>query len=97
MLYAPRKPSAKFCLFLKALQEKYRELEEQMMAAFSQVVHYAAKEPSDEKLGTQVRTILSNYGGVETLNEQYEQVSAYHNKNHLPLLCSLRSVVYIKP
>jgi TnpA family transposase len=57
-----------------------------MMAAFSQVVHYAAEELSDEKLGTQVRTILSNYGGVETLNEQYEQVSAYHNKNHLPLL-----------
>ena len=76
---------------LKALQEKYRELEEQMMAAFSQVVHYAAEEPSDEKLGTQVRTILSNYGGVETLNEQYEQVSAYHNKNHLPLLWKIHS------
>ncbi len=62
-----------------------------MMAAFSQVVCYAAEELSDEKLGTRVRTILSNYGGVETLNEQYEQVSAYHKKNHLPLLGKIHS------
>lgn len=56
---------------LSALQEKHRDLEEQMMAAFSQVVHSAATEPSDEKLGTQVRTILSHYGGVETLIERF--------------------------
>jgi hypothetical protein len=56
------------------------------MAAFSQVVHCAAMEQSDAKLGTQVRTILSNYGGVESLMEQYKQVQAYHNNNYLPLL-----------
>ncbi len=54
-----------------------------MMAAFSQVLHSAATEPSDGELGTQVRTIISNYGGIEVLSEQYEQVSAYHNKNHI--------------
>jgi hypothetical protein len=88
---------------LKALQEKLREIEEQMTAAgrlandgallaglpFSQVVRSAELEPSDEKLGTQVRTILSDYGGIETLTEQYDQVSAYHNKNHLPLLLKI--------
>ena len=31
------------------------------MAAFSQVIHGAAMEQSDADLGTQVRTILSNY------------------------------------
>ncbi|MFQ5675733.1 MAG: Tn3 family transposase [bacterium] len=74
---------------LRRLQEKHRELEEQMMAAFSQVVSCAATLESDEKLGTQVRTILDNHGGVETLSEQYQQVSAYHNKNHLPLLWNI--------
>ena len=68
---------------LRLLQEKHREIEEQMMAAFSQVLHSAATEPSDGELGTQVRTIISNYGGIEVLSEQYEQVSAYHNKNHI--------------
>jgi hypothetical protein len=76
---------------LKALQEKHRDIEEQIMAAFSQVVNCAATEPSDDKLGTQVRTIISDYGGVETLVGQYEQVSAYHNKNHLPLLWNIHS------
>ena len=74
---------------LRLLIEKHRELEEQMMAAFSQVVRCAATEESDEKLGTQVRAILDNHGGVETLVEQYQQVSAYHNKNHLPLLWNI--------
>ncbi|MHC4535417.1 MAG: DUF4158 domain-containing protein, partial [Planctomycetota bacterium] len=76
---------------LKALQEKHRDIEEQMMPAFSQVVHSAATELSDGELGTQVRTIISDYGGVETLIEQYQQVSAYHNKNHLPLLWHIHS------
>jgi hypothetical protein len=76
---------------LKALQEKHRDIEEQIMAAFSQVVNCAATEPSDDKLGTQVRTIISDYGGVETLVGQYKQVSAYHNKNHLPLLWNIHS------
>ena len=60
-----------------------------MMAAFSQVIHCAAKEQSDANLGTQVRTVLDNYGGVEALLEQYNQVSAYHNNNYLPLLWNI--------
>lgn len=76
---------------LQRCQEKHRELEEHMMDAFSQVVRYAATEPSNEKLGTQVRTVLSHYGGVEALVEQYEPVSAYHHNNHLPLLWKIHS------
>ncbi|MBL0717331.1 MAG: Tn3 family transposase, partial [Desulfosarcina sp.] len=71
---------------LKSLQEQSQELEEQMMAAFSQVVSKAANEQSNAQFGKQVRTILDDYGGVEKLMAQYKQVSAYHNKNHLPLL-----------
>lgn len=52
---------------LLILQQESRELEEQMMAAFSQVIHCAAKEQSDTNLGMQVRTVLDNYGGVEAL------------------------------
>lgn len=76
---------------LKVLQEKHRQLEEQMMVAFSQVVRCAAGESSDGKLGRQVRNILSNHGGVETLAEQYQQVSAYYNNNYLPLLWKIHS------
>jgi TnpA family transposase len=60
-----------------------------MMAAFSHVVHLSAKESDDTQLGAQVRVLLDNYGGVERLKEQYKQVSAYHNKNYLPLLWNI--------
>ena len=83
---------------LKTLQEKHREVEEQMMAVFSQVVHLAANESNNAQLGTEVRTLLDNHGGVERLSEQYKQVSAYHNKNHLPLLwnvhCQHRAAIF---
>jgi len=67
-------------------QQQSRELEECMMEAFSHVVHSASREPHDALLGTEVRSILSHYGGIETLMEQYQQVQAYHHHNYLPLL-----------
>ncbi|MCB0262303.1 MAG: Tn3 family transposase [Calditrichaeota bacterium] len=71
---------------LKIMQDEHRELEEQMIGVFSEVVQLATTETNDTELGTQLRTLLDNYGGVERLSDQYEQVSAYHNKNYLPLL-----------
>ena len=74
---------------LLVLQQQSRELEERLLEAFSQVVHGAANEPRDDLLGSQVRSILSRYGGIATLSEQYRQVQAYHHNNYLPLLWDL--------
>jgi TnpA family transposase len=71
---------------LKLLQERARALEEKMMAAFSQVISKATEEPSHAEFGRQVRDILDHYGGAETLMAHYQQVSAYHDNNFLPLL-----------
>lgn len=71
---------------LVELREQHREIEEQMLAVFAAVVDEAAGEQSDEELGRHVREVLDEHGGVAALREQYEMVSAYHRKNHLPLL-----------
>ncbi len=71
---------------MQAFHDLYRSIEEQMLAAFAQVVDYAAQPGRDAQLGRQVRQVLDDNGGAELLQQQYRQVSAYHNKNYLPLL-----------
>ncbi len=72
---------------LKDLQDQYRELEEQMLAIFADVVNETIQTPDDNaKLGEGVRDILKDSGGAEALRERYEQVSAYHNNNYRPLM-----------
>ena len=77
---------------LKALQEQYRELEEQMLAIFADVIDETIQTPDDNaKLGQGVRDILKDSGGAEALQERYEQVSAYHNNNYRPLMWAIHS------
>lgn len=71
---------------MQAFHDKHRSIEEQMLAAFAQVVECAAQPGRDAQLGKQVRQVLNEHGGVEMLQQQYRQVSAYHNRNYLPLL-----------
>jgi hypothetical protein len=73
---------------LKELQEQHRELEEQMLAVFADVIDATIHTPPEEHatLGQGVRNILKDYGGAEALRERYEQVSAYHNNNYRPLM-----------
>jgi len=71
---------------LEQLKAEYRQWEEQMMETLNQVVDSAAKETKDSKLGRRVRKILEEYGGADTISKRYKIVSAYHGKNHLPLL-----------
>ena len=72
---------------LKELQDQHRELEEQMLAAFADVLEETIHTPDDNaQLGQGVRSILKDYGGAEALRERYEQVSAYHNNNYRPLM-----------
>ena len=71
---------------LKELHEQHRELEEQMLAVFSEVLDHTIDIPEDEEatLGHSVRQLLQTHGGAEALRDQYEQVSAYHSDNYRP-------------
>jgi TnpA family transposase len=72
---------------LKELQDQYRELEEQMLAVFADVLDQTLHTPDDNAmLGQGVRDILAQYGGAEVLRERYEHVSAYHHQNYRPLM-----------
>jgi TnpA family transposase len=77
---------------LKELQDRHRELEEQMLAVFADVIDETIQTPEDNAaLGQGVRDIFKDYGGAEVLRERYEQVSAYHNNNYRPLMWSFYS------
>lgn len=70
---------------LKELQDHHRELEEQMLAVFAEVINETLHTPEDNAaLGQGVREILQTSGGAETLRDRYAQVSAYHNDNYRP-------------
>jgi TnpA family transposase len=72
---------------LKELQDQHRELEEQMLAVFAEVINETIHTPEDNAaLGQGVRDILQTSGGAEALREHYAQVSAYHHNNYRPLL-----------
>lgn len=71
---------------LRLLQERHREMEETLIGVLGQVVHQARGDFSDDILGRQVRRILEDQGGVDTLGAHVEAVSAYHQNNYLPLL-----------
>jgi TnpA family transposase len=72
---------------LHELQDQHRELEEQMLAVFAEVLDEALHTPEDDPaLGEGVRHILATHGGAATLRAHYEHVSAYHHDNYRPLL-----------
>ncbi len=72
---------------LKDLQQQHRDLEEQILAVFSEVLDQTIQTPEDDTtLGKGVRNILKDYGGAEALRECYDQVAAYHNDNYRPLM-----------
>ena len=71
---------------LKALQDKYRPLNEMMIDAFTQILHQAEatnltpdkkQAEKDALLGQQVRHLLQAHGGVEKLKEECMLLQAY--------------------
>ena len=78
---------------LARFHERHREVEEEMLAAFADVLGEAdglpegeSPEIPDEVLGRRVRRVLAAYGGVGELREKYRAVALYHSGNYLPLL-----------
>lgn len=73
---------------LRDLQDKHREMEESLIGVLGQVLQHAEGGDANDVLGQHVREILNDQGGIETLNDQFKLVTAYHHNNYLPLLWS---------
>ena len=71
---------------LKSLQEQHRGIEEKLVGVLGKVLETAKDSESDTDVGKRIRALLAKQGGIETLSEQCETVSAWHNNNDLPLL-----------
>ena len=71
---------------LVELQERHRKIEETLIGLLGQVLQTAQSQGSDDAFGRQVRELLREQGGVESLAETCETVSAWHSDNDLPLL-----------
>ncbi|MGO9357812.1 MAG: Tn3 family transposase [Xanthobacteraceae bacterium] len=71
---------------LEALHDQHQEIEEALIGIFGLVLETAQAQETDAAFGRQVRKLLADQGGVEALAEQCETVSAWHDKNDLPLL-----------
>jgi TnpA family transposase len=71
---------------LEALHDQHRDIEEALIGIFGRVLETAQAQETDIAFGRQVRQLLTEQGGIEALAEQCETVSAWHNKNDLPLL-----------
>jgi len=71
---------------LEDLHDQHREIEEALIGIFGQVLETAQAQEADAAFGHKVKQLLAEQGGVEALAGQYETVSAWHNKNDLPLL-----------
>ena len=77
---------------LRNLQEKNREMEEDLISILGQVLQHAEGTEANEVLGQHVRETLDARGGIEALNAQFKLVTAYHNDNYLPLLWPVHAV-----
>ena len=71
---------------LKTLQDQNRDAEEYLIAIFGQVLETAKEGETDAKAGHQIRTLLAEQGGIDTLAERCQTVAAWHSNNDLPLL-----------
>jgi TnpA family transposase len=71
---------------LEDLHDRHRDIEETLIGIFGQVLETAQEQETDAEFGRRVRRLLSGHGGVETLVEQCETVSAWYRDNDLPLL-----------
>lgn len=80
------------------LQQQHQEITESLLSVFGDLLRQAKETDEEDNLGQRVRAILSERGGVETLENQYTTISAYHQNNYLPLLWSVhasnRSVLF---
>ena len=68
------------------LEKIKRHQRERFIELFAHVVHLTRQTENDTVLGTAVRSMIAQAGGVDTLWQDYEALLAYHQDNYLPLV-----------
>ncbi|MBI3605665.1 MAG: Tn3 family transposase [Nitrospirae bacterium] len=71
---------------LADIQVKHREKTENLVAVFSDVLQILEEGASDADAGRQIRNIVEPRGGVTSLLDDCNAVTAYSGNNYLPLL-----------
>ena len=56
---------------LRVLQDRYRDLTEQMVTALAEIAHHATETVADAAFGQQVRQVLAAHGGPEANRNPY--------------------------
>jgi TnpA family transposase len=76
---------------LHAMHDNQRQIEEALLGLFGQVLQQADATGDDRDLGRNIRQLLAEQGGIESLGAQFHAVTAFHNDNYLPLLWPIHS------
>ncbi len=71
---------------LQAIHRQQRATTEQLVAVLSQIVDEAGEGADDARLGSAVRELLQEAGGLEQIQTQCEQIAAHSNNDYYPLL-----------
>lgn len=71
---------------LKIIRGKLQSKAENIVSAFAEVLNKANEVESDEDFGKNVRNLINNYGGHDTLYDDCASISSYNGNNHHVLL-----------
>jgi len=71
---------------LDEIKQEQRDMREGFIDRFAHVVHMTRQTPDDKELGQNVRQLVADAGGADSLWEDYEAMMAYHQDNYLPLI-----------
>ncbi len=71
---------------LDRLRARHREKTETIVATMSDVIRVLDHHSADAEAGREIRRLVSNRGGAQTLQADCDAIAAYAGDNHLPLL-----------
>lgn len=83
---------------LERLRIRYRQKAERLVATLANVIKVLEAQPADEVAGRTIRSLLSNRGGTQALQDDCAAINAFSGDNYFPLLWrfyrSHRSTLY---
>lgn len=71
---------------LEPQRPQYRQKTDSLVAALADVIGVLGTEPTDEAAGKTIRSLLSNQGGIQALQDDCAAISAFRGDNYFPLL-----------
>ncbi|PTU78906.1 hypothetical protein DBO86_11665 [Pseudomonas indoloxydans] len=71
---------------LERLRIRYRQKTEHLVATLSDVIQVLDTQPEDAEAGRSIRSLLSNRGGAQALQEDCTAINAFSGDNYYPLV-----------